>query len=230
MTETEMIKHQISMQDKIKLIDKIPLNEVKTVTGIDSAYFKFNGVEYGVCCAVTIDRETKEVIDTNSEKAEITVRYISGLLSFREEHITLKTLKNLKHIGDVIFFDGNGILHERKMGIATHAGILLDKPTIGVAKNYYKIHDLDLPDVGESKFNFKDLVYDEFTYGRVLRTREGCKPIYVSCGNNITLETATSLVKEFIDKDSRVPAPTRLADIATHELRKETLNLLQNGR
>lgn len=230
MTEQEMIQQQISMQSKISLVDKIKLDDIKTVTGIDSAYLELNGKEYVVCCAVTLDRETKTVVSENREVGEVSIRYISGLLSFREEEITLKTLNNLRKVGDVIFFDGNGILHERKMGIATHAGILLDKPTIGVAKTYYKIFNIKDIEVGKELFSYKDIEVDGFVYGRVMRTRQGCKPVYISCGNHITLESATELVKEFTKEGSRIPLPTRYADINTHMERKSLLEQFKSWK
>lgn len=226
MTENEMIQIQMEMQDKISLVDILPNDEIRTVTGIDLAYTNDQEKEYAVCYAVTLDRKSHQVIDSAQDFGVVEVPYISGLLAFREKDLILKTYEKLKQKGDILIFDGNGILHERKMGIATHVGILLDKPTIGVAKTYYHMHNLDLSIIGNKKFDTADITNDGFVYGKILRSRVDCKPVFISCGTNITLNTAIILIKEFVTDDSRIPLPTRLADIGTHKVRKDLLKNL----
>lgn len=226
MTEQEMINIQLEMQSKINLIDKISLDNVQYVTGVDSSYFTISDKEYACCCAVTIDRFTHEIVEKKHEIGEVTVPYISGLLSFREEDITIKILNKLKHRTDIIIFDGNGILHARKMGIATHVGILLDIMTIGVAKTFYHIGDIGIINVGNNIGDTADIIYDNFLYGKVLRTHKDWKPVYVSCGNNISIDSSIKLIKEFITNKSRVPLPTQLADIETHIERSNFINSL----
>lgn len=226
MTEQEMINVQLQMQSEINLRDKFSLDSIKYVTGVDSSYFTLSNKEYACCCAVTIDRFTHEIVEKKHEIGEVTVPYISGLLSFREEDITIKTISKLKHETDVIIFDGNGILHARKMGIATHVGILLDIMTIGVAKTFYNIGDIGVVEVGDKVGDTADIIYDNYLYGKVLRTHNNWKPVYVSCGNNICIESSIKLIKEFITNKSRVPLPTQLADIETHIERSNFINNL----
>ena len=117
-------------------------------------------------------------------------------------------------------FDGNGYLHARHMGLATHAGILIDKPTIGVAKSYYKIGNVDYCMPNDEKYAYEDIVIDSKIYGRVLRTKKNVKPIFVSTGNKIDIDTAMSIVIKMVIEESRIPLPIRAADIMTHEIRK----------
>lgn len=226
MTEQEMINLQLEMQSKINLTDKYSLDSIQYVTGVDSSYFTICNKEYACCCAVTIDRFTHNIVEKRHEIGEVNVPYISGLLSFREEDITIKTLSKLSHRTDIIIFDGNGVLHARKMGIATHVGILLDIMTIGVAKTFYNIGDIGVINVGNNIGDTADIIYNNFLYGKVLRTHKDWKPVYVSSGNNICINSSIELIKEFITNRSRVPLPTQLADIETHIERNNFINSL----
>lgn len=150
----------------------------------------------------------------------MTVPYISGFLAFRELPLILEAVKKLKTDPSLFMFDGNGYLHKRHMGIATHASFYLKKPTIGVAKTYYKIENIDFTMPENITGAFTDIVINGEIYGRTLRSRKDVKPIFVSCGNWINLDTATNITMHFIAKDSRLPIPVRYADLATHQARK----------
>ena len=122
-------------------------------------------------------------------------------------------------------FDGNGYLHPRHMGIATHASFYLNTPTIGVAKTYYRVEkNLDYIEPDFSSGSYTDIVYNNEVYGRVLRTHDNVRPVFVSIGNNISLDTAVMLTMDMVDSESRIPIPTRLADLETHKERKKIMN------
>lgn len=176
--------------------------------------------DYAVCSIVTMDYKLREVIEVKSLSDIITVPYIPGYLSFRELPLIIKTFKLLENNTDLILFDGNGYLHYRNMGIATHASFYLKKPTIGVAKSYLKINNTDFIMPKDEVGIFTDIVINNEVYGRAVRTHKGVKPIFVSCGNWISLDTATNIVLSLIDKNSRQPLPTRLVDIETRKQRK----------
>ena len=106
------------------------------------------------------------------------------------------------------------------MGIATHASFFLNKPTIGVAKSYLKINNLDFQMPGTEFGEYNDIIINGEVYGRVLRSRKDVKPIFVSCGNYIDLKTYTEIVLNLITKESRIPIPVRLADLETHIIKK----------
>ena len=93
-----------------------------------------NKTKYGTCCIVIIDYGTKEVVEKVYSYGEIPIPYIPGFLAFRELPLIIEAVKKLTKQPDIYIFDGNGYLHYRHMGIATHASFLLNKPTIGVAK------------------------------------------------------------------------------------------------
>ena len=170
-----------------------------------------------------MDVPSLKVIEEKYIIRKVEVPYIPGCLAFRELPLFKEVYDLLEHEVDVIFFDGNGYLHPRHMGIATHAGILINKPTIGIAKSYYKIGNVDFVMPNEEANSYTDISINEEVYGRVLRTQDRVKPIFVSVGNRIDLATAMELTKMLITADSHIPVPTRLADLMTHRIRKEYL-------
>ena len=182
---------QSTLRTKIDLKNKFQLDEINLVAGVDIAYWSDHDVDYGVCCIEVLHFLTKEIVEQVEYVGKIKFPYISGYLAFRELPLILKTVKKLKTNPDLYMFDGNGYLHSRHMGIATHASFYLEKPTIGVAKTYLKIGNVDF-NMPENKIGaYTDIVIDGEVYGRTLRTREDVKPIFVSCGNWIDLDTAS---------------------------------------
>ncbi|KSU82096.1 Endonuclease V [Fictibacillus enclensis] len=213
-----VIQHQL--RKKIHCENNFSLDELKLVAGVDIAYWSDNEVDYGVCCIQVFDYLTKKVIEEVEYVGKVEFPYISGYLAFRELPLIVKAVQKLKNTPDLYMFDGNGYLHIRNMGIATHASIELGKPTIGVAKTYSKIKNVNFTMPPNSKGTFTDIVVDGEVYGRALRTRVDVKPIFVSCGNWIDLNTATQITMHFVEEDSRLPITIRYADLATHEARK----------
>ena len=129
--------------------------------------------------------------------------------------------KELTKQPDIYLFDGNGYLHYQHMGIATHASFYLDKPTIGVAKSYLKINDVDFTMPDNQEGSYTDIIINNEIFGRTLSTTKNVKPIFISCGNWIDLETSNEIVMRLINKESRLPIPVRLADMETHIVRKK---------
>lgn len=218
-----LLNKAISVQNELSnkiILSSCNITMFKVVAGVDLAYWKEQGKEYAVCCIVVLERETKQIIESKYSFGMVTVPYISGCLAFRELPFVLKTLKKLDVIPDLYMFDGNGYLHPRHMGIATHASFYLKKPTIGVAKSYYKIGNVEYSMPVNEKNAYTDIIINGEVYGRVLRTLKDVKPIFVSAGNYIDLDTATKVVCDFVNDESHIPLPTRLADIETHRMRK----------
>jgi len=197
------------------------ITSVESVAGVDLAYWKVGDEEYAVCCIVVLDERTKRTIESKYSFGKVEVPYIPGCLAFRELPLILETVKKLDTIPDLYMFDGNGYLHPRHMGIATHASFYLNKPTIGVAKSYYKIDDVDFVMPVNEKNAYTDIIISGEIYGRALRTVKDVRPIFISAGNYIDLDTTMKIVCDFVDKESHIPLPTRLADIETHKMRKE---------
>ncbi|ONI42441.1 endonuclease V [Candidatus Epulonipiscium fishelsonii] len=216
--KNEFIKAQLDMQKQICLTNQF--NAIKYVAGVDLAYYNVDDTEHAVCAIVVLDYETKEVVEIASYTAPTTILYIPGCLSFREMPVFLKANELLNTKVDLYMFDGNGYLHPRNMGLATHAGIILDLPTIGVAKNYFKVQDTDYIMPAPIKGAYENIIVNGKVYGCVLRSRTKVKPIFVSVGNNIDLQTSRDIVISLTSKESRIPLPTRLADIEANRLRK----------
>lgn len=218
--QEEYLKIQNALKDKVVCRDRFDISYIRTVGGVDLAYWKENDKEYAVCCIVIIDVNTHNVIEKQYCSDEITVPYIPGFLSFREFPLIAQTVKLLKNIPDIYMFDGNGYLHPRHMGIATYSSFYLDKPAIGVAKTYYRINDTNYTQPGIYKGSYTDIVINDEIYGRAIRTQNFVKPIFLSVGNYISLHSATALALRLTDNESHIPVPTRLADIETKIKRK----------
>lgn len=214
------IEIQNTLQSKINLKDIVELSSVKTVAGVDLAYWKEGEKEYAVCCIVVLDYQSHKVLEETEYSNIVEVPYIPGCLAFREIPLFLKANEKLLYKPDIYYFDGNGYLHPRHMGLACHAGILIDRPAVGVAKSYYKIGDIDFIMPDDVPCAYTEIKMNGEIYGRAVRTHKGVKPVFVSVGNRIDLETATSAVCQMITWESHIPLPTRLADIMTHEARK----------
>lgn len=212
---------QSELLGRVNLKNNFNKENISTVGGVDIAYWNRNEVSYGTCSIVIIDLKTKEIIETVYSYGKVAVPYMPGFLAFRELPLILKAAEKLKIIPDLYMFDGNGYLHYCHMGIATHASFFLDKPTIGVAKSYLKINNVDFTMPENIKGAYTDIIIDKEVYGRTLRTRKGVKPIFVSCGNWIDLDTSIEIVMKCVNDESRLPIPVRLADLETHKMRKQ---------
>ena len=215
-------EEQERLAAQLTLADSFDISALKTAAGVDLAYWKENEQEKAVCCIVVINMETHKVLEKQSFSGDITVPYIPGFLAFRELPLVSGALAKLETKPDIFFFDGNGYLHPRHMGLASQASFLLDgsTPTVGVAKTYYRVKgaEFEMPD--EQAGSFTEIVVEGEVCGRVLRTHDGVRPVFVSAGNNITLETAAALALRLTDKESHIPIPTRLADLETHVARE----------
>lgn len=205
--------------------DSLDCSKIRYVAGVDVAYTKIGIQEYGCCSIIVIDYNTSNIVQRIGYIGEVNVEYHPGFLSFRELPLVLEAAKKIKIVPDIFIFDGNGILHPKRMGIATHASFYLSKPCIGVAKTFFRAEEnlsFNMPDnyIGASTnivSNTNEIL------GIALRTRQNCKPVFVSVGNYMSLENAKTIIMHCVNKESRIPIPTRLADIETHKLRKKLL-------
>lgn len=216
----EFKAEQIALLSKVQLKNTFQLEEIRLVAGVDLAYWEVKDKTFGVCCIVVINYSTHEVVERVYSFGEITIPYISGFLALRELPLIKSAAKKLTMQPDIYLFDGNGYLHYRHMGIATHASFYLNKPTIGVAKSYLKINEVDFIMPEDREGSYKDIIINNEVYGRAIRTKQNVKPIFISCGNWIDLETSTEIVMRLINKESRLPIPVRLADLETHLMKK----------
>ena len=141
--EEEYIETQYRLQKQIDFQNVINTMLIQKVAGVDISYWNKNNTEYAACCIVVLNYLTKEVVEKKYVVEKVEVPYIPGCLAFREIPIFLKAYEKVDTDVDILFFDGNGYLHPRHMGLATHAGIIINKPTVGIAKSYLKINNTE---------------------------------------------------------------------------------------
>ena len=226
--QEDFLWQQNKLRDRIEPIDKFDMESVQLIAGVDLAYWNKGDEEYAVCCIVVIDADTHEVVEKQRYSGRIEVPYMPGFLAFRELPLILKTVELLEASPDIYIFDGNGYLHPLHMGIATHASFYLNKPTIGIAKTYFRVdRKTDYTEPENTAGSFTDIVIDGEVYGRALRTHKDVKPIFISIGNFVSLDTACALALKLTDKESHIPLPTRLADLETHIAREFEKNMIQ---
>ena len=194
---TKIIELQKEFSKKVITHDYLN-NNIRNVCGIDVSYKDVNAF----CSAVIINKNTLEIIEIVNEKSTISYPYIPGLFMLREGEPLLKIVRLLKNLFDVLLIDGHGILHPRKCGLASYVGIMIDKPTIGVAKN------LLCGSILESSY----VEYNKTILGYTIK-KNNRKDIYVSVGHKISLETSIDIVKKLTKKSEFIPEPLRIADI-----------------
>jgi deoxyribonuclease V len=164
--------------------------------------------------SVVVMNRMLEIIETRTGELPATFPYIPSFLAFREGPVLMKCFQSLKNEPDLILFDGQGIVHQRSMGLATHLGVLLKKPTIGCAKTRL-FGKNEKPGAEKGSFSFLKNPEGE-TIGAALRTRTDVRPLFVSVGNRITLAEAIDIVLG-CTKNYRIPEPLRQA----HQLAKK---------
>jgi deoxyribonuclease V len=204
-TIEEAIAIQEGLRNQIITEDKLP-ETVQYVAGVDMG-FEADGTISRAAVAV-LSFPDLQVVETTLAYRPTTFPYIPGFLSFREIPAVLDALAKVTIIPDLILCDGQGIAHPRRLGIASHLGLLIDIPTIGAAKSLL-IGKYD--EVGETKGSWQPLIHKGETIGAVLRTRTGVKPLYISSGHRISLPTAIDYVLRCTTK-YRLPETTRIAD------------------
>jgi deoxyribonuclease V len=206
----DAINLQEKLASQIRLLDDEESAEVRTVAGADMSIDTRTGM--GFSGVIVFEFPSLREIERVSASALLTFPYIPGLLSFREGPVLLKAFEKLKTSPDVLLFDGQGIAHPRRLGIASHMGLLLDKPSIGCGKSLlcgvYR-------EPGLEKGAMEPLVIEEEvgpeTVGTILRTRDRVKPVFISPGHRISHRKAVDVILRCLD-GYRIPKPTRLAD------------------
>ncbi|MCG3177726.1 MAG: Endonuclease V [Phycisphaerae bacterium] len=179
---------------------------VRLIAGGDCAFDK--GGSRAFAAWVVWDRETGEVVERAWAASPLEFPYVPGLLTFREGPALLQAWRLLGSQPDLLMFDGNGYAHPRRCGLACHMGVVLDRPSVGVAKSRL-CGQADEP--GRQRGAAADLVLDGEAIGKVLRTRDGAKPVFVSIGHRATLADAVRMTLACCTR-YRLPEPTRLAD------------------
>jgi len=177
----------------------------RTVAGVDVG-FEAEGTITRAAVAV-LSFPDLQLLQTAVARRPTTFPYVPGLLSFREVPAVLEALAVLEELPDVLMVDGQGVAHPRRLGIASHLGLLCDLPAIGVAKSILVGRHKAVEDVFGA---WQPLLDRGEVVGVALRTRPGVKPVYVSVGHRLSLETAIDLVLR-CTRNFRLPEPIRHA-------------------
>ncbi len=182
------------------------LGEVRHIAGVDMAINEGNGMARAAVVLLTYP--TLDVVEQHIYEEPLRMPYIPGLLSFREIPCILGAFDLLKQQPELVMVDGQGIAHPRRLGIASHLGLWLDLPTIGCAKSILTGHHVPVP---EEVGGWVPLDANHEVIGAVVRTRARVKPMIISLGHRISLETSVRYVLDCC-RGYRLPEPTRLAD------------------
>ena len=217
-----MVRHKWNISPKaavalqLKLAGEVRVEllagEVAAVAGTDCAFL--DGGKRIVAAAVLCDAETMEVLTSRHVIRPCGFPYVPGLLSFREAPAVIAAVRALPRRPDLLICDGQGLAHPRRLGLASHVGLWLDLPTIGVAKS--RLCGEHGP-VGRERGRRARLRHRGQTVGSVVRTRTGVKPVYVSVGHRVALPQAVSWTLRAARR-FRLPEPTRQAHLLVSSL------------
>ena len=208
----EAIAIQQALREKVQLT---PLK--KPITYIAGADISFNrGSNVFYAGFVVFRYPSMKLCGHSLVKTKSTFPYVPGLLSFRELPALIAAWEQMPLQPDIVLLDGHGIAHPRRLGIASHFGLWVDKPTIGCAKKLLVGMHGTLGQTAGSE----TVIYDRHeTIGVALRTRDRIKPVYISAGNLLNLDDALRITRQCIGKH-RLPEPTRQAHLLVNQLRK----------
>ena len=206
------IELQKILRSQVRL--ESPTQPIHTVAGADISFNKFEETIYAGI--VVLRLPGLEMVEQVGVVTTTRFPYVPGLLSFREAPAVLEAWEKLQHPPDAIMFDGQGIAHPRRFGIASHVGLWLDVPTWGCAKSVLcGKYDEPAPERGAHS----PLTDRGETIGAALRTKDRTQPIFVSPGHRMDLETAVALTLQ-CDGGYRQPEPTRRAHLLVNTLRR----------
>ncbi len=215
--ETSSIKEAFKIQKDLskKIIREKTYDQLRTVAGADLAILTKQ--EKFLCGIVVFSYPSMQIVEKVYSITEIKFPYIPGLLAFRECPAIIETFEKIRNKPDLLMIDGHGLAHPRSFGIACHAGVILGIPTIGVAKK--KLFGTYI-EPQKQKGNWSKLKNkkDSKTIGAVVRTKNNVKPVFVSIGNKIDLQSSVKLVLD-CSVGYRIPEPTRQADKFVSELK-----------
>jgi len=183
--------------------------ELRTIAGIDLSYPRTEtGVVTGRAAVVVLRFPDLELVEERVEHRPVTFPRVTSLLSFREAPVALAALNQLRSRPDLFLVHGHGRAHPGRLGIASHLGVLLDLPAIGCADT---IALGEAADPGIAPGDRATLQDGDEVIGTALRTRSGSRPVYVSTGHRVSLETAARITLRCA-RGFRLPEPTRLAN------------------
>jgi len=188
----------------IKLEDSF--SDHKTIAAFDVGYI---GNKY-VCAAVVIDIKSKEIIERNQIDGEEVMPYSPNLAAFREGPVIVNAFRSLNNRPEILMVKGMGVIHPKKAGLASYVGVMRNKSCFGVSK------ELAFGTLEEDKVMFNNEIK-----GIALKAKPYAKPVYITPGHNITLNTSVEITKKLIDGQYKLPIPLHLAHKLVNKLKNE---------
>ncbi len=207
------IQIQETLKDLVTL--KKPPGRVLYIAGTDVSYDKYSDRFFAGVLVFKLNKNL-ELIEEATAVDKASFPYIPGLLSFREAPILLKAFHKVKNEPDIILFDGQGIAHPRHLGLASHVGLILDKPSVGCAKTRLIGEYSEVENIAGA---YSKLLYKNKVVGAVLRTKANTNPVFVSPGHKINLQSAVHITMRTC-RGYRIPEPIRQAHLLVNKLRK----------
>ncbi len=209
----------IALQKKLRSSIQITPFEgvLQVIGGADISFNRFDPVVYAGM--VLLSYPSLEVIAYSLVKSTALFPYIPGLLSFREIPALLQVWEQIPHKPDLVMVDGQGIAHPRRMGIASHFGLVTDTPTIGCAKSpLMPVYT----EPARAKGSIGTITDNGEQIGLVIRTKDGVKPVYVSPGHKTDLNDSQQILLRCVQQH-KLPEPTRQAHLYVNRFRKGEL-------
>ncbi|MCC6417869.1 MAG: deoxyribonuclease V [Gemmataceae bacterium] len=191
-----------------------PLTRFELIAGADISYNRYSPRHYAA--VVVLRAPDWEVVEVQEAVRDVMFPYVPGYLSFREIPVLLEAFAKVEARPDAVMFDGQGVAHPRRFGLACHAGLLLEVPCLGCAKSRLTG---TCKEPGAKAGSTAPLIDREETVGYAVRTRDRIKPVYVSAGHRIDHASAVRVVLATC-RGYRIPEPTRQAHLRVNELRR----------
>jgi deoxyribonuclease V len=197
-------KEQIKLAKSLVIKDSIDFELADRIAGIDNIFFKNRII------SVVVVIKDNEVLEQEYFEDKVNFPYIPGFRAYRELPAMISAFSKLDEKPDVVLVRGHGISHPQGLGIASHFSLALNVPVVGVADNLV---------VGSVKG--ENILLNGKIVGKIIRTKEGANPLYISPGSLISVDSAVKLVKKFTIESHKIPEPLRLAKRYAKEVMRE---------
>ncbi len=224
--QPENVREAADLQRKLRdrVILEGDVSPIHTFAALDASHpTKFSKVQgLSVAAAVLWDKQANVLLETATASVDESslFPYVPGFLSFREAPSYIAALANLSQLPELLLVDGQGTAHPRGLGIASHLGVHLDVPAIGVAKTL--LYGKPEGELGEKAGSVVRLMGKTGQVGWVLRSKDKVQPLYVSPGHKVSMEGALELVRSLLGKN-KLPEPLRQAHTVAGEARRNSV-------
>jgi deoxyribonuclease V len=213
LTPTEAVALQRELASRVDV--RTPITRCELIAGADVSYNRFSTTFFASVVVLRFD--DCSIVETQGAVQEVTFPYVPGLLSFREAPVLLEAFAKVQTEPDAIMLDGQGIAHPRRLGLASHIGLWLNRPCLGCAKSRltgrYK-------EPARKAGSLSQLMDGGEVIGDVVRTKDAVQPAFVSAGHRIDLSSAVRLVLATC-RGYRIPEPTRQAHLHVNAFRRQ---------